>query len=102
MTTNDEILTVANQLANQGKKPSVALVKTRLSQPTPLPQIISVLKTWQHDPEFTQVDKLEQPNINENDDQNTHLKQLIAEAIKPLEIEIAELKTLIKQLIDSR
>jgi hypothetical protein len=52
MTIIDEILIAANKIANEGKKPTVALVKAKLSTPTPLPTIISVLKTWQHDESF--------------------------------------------------
>ena len=52
MTISDEISIIANQLANQGRTPTVALIKGKLSQPTPLPRIISVLKSWQHEPDF--------------------------------------------------
>jgi hypothetical protein len=52
MTIIDEILICANQLANAGKKPTVALVKAKLSQPAPLPTLITTLKSWQHQPDF--------------------------------------------------
>lgn len=52
MTITDEILICANQLANAGKKPTVALVKAKLSQRVPLATLISTLKNWQHQPEF--------------------------------------------------
>ena len=62
MTINDEILTLANQIANRGHKPTVALVKTKLKQKVPLPLIISTLKTWQHDPDYTSVPEEKQPS----------------------------------------
>jgi hypothetical protein len=52
MNSTEEILVIANELANEGKKPSVALIKTRLTQTIPLPTIISVLKNWQHQPNY--------------------------------------------------
>ena len=36
----------------RGKKPTVALVKAKLSQPAPLPTLITALKSWQHQPDF--------------------------------------------------
>jgi len=52
MTIHDEILICANQLANAGKKPTVALVKAKLSQRAPLVVLINTLKGWQHQPDF--------------------------------------------------
>jgi len=37
MSVSDEILIIANKIANQGKKPSIALIKTKLSTSVPLP-----------------------------------------------------------------
>ena len=103
MTINDEILIIANQLANQGKKPSVALIKTKMSQPVTLPQLISVLKSWQHDPEFIHAIPKNEPNEDQKNKQpkeELELSQLIAKAITPLEKEISELKKMIQTLID--
>ncbi len=108
MTINDEILVIANQLANKGQKPTVALIKTRLSQPVPLPKIISVLKSWQHQPEFTQVKKSEEhssPSLKKTEIEITQaieqaVNQAVKQAITPLKTEISELKALIRQLID--
>jgi len=99
MTINDEILAIANQLANQGKKPSVALIKTRLTQQVPLPSIISVLKTWQHDPEFVQVNKQPIANLSAEKENNEELSLLVKQAIEPLKQEIIELKQLIQNLL---
>lgn len=101
MTINDEITTIANKLANKGQKPSIALIKTKLSGSVPLPTIISVLKTWTH-----QTDNL---TINEEvkqKDQSANVKNveidpllaLITIALKPLQQEITELRHKIDQL----
>jgi hypothetical protein len=52
MTIIDEILICANKLANAGTKPTVALVKAKLSQRAPLATLINTLKSWQHQPDF--------------------------------------------------
>ncbi|GAA6206449.1 hypothetical protein [Thalassotalea sp. SU-HH00458] len=100
MTINDEILAIANQLANQGKKPTVALIKTRLSQPVPLPQLIATLKTWQHEPSFTEINTVETTAIKEEPKNNDALTEIINQAITPLKDEINSLKLMIEQLIN--
>lgn len=104
MTISDEISIIANQLANQGKVPSVALIKSKLRQPTPLPTIIEVLKTWQHDPNFTSSHEVENI-VAENTDlpsTNEELKTLISQALLPLQQELQEVKTLLKQLLNEK
>ena len=64
MTIIDEILICANQLANAGKKPSVALVKAKLSQPAPLATLITTLKSWQHQPDFISLTVKEEEQVN--------------------------------------
>lgn len=98
MTINDEILTIANQIANQGNKPSVARIKTKLSHPVPLPKIIAVLKTWQHDPDFTSVKLTNTEQSSTEVKQDQQLVALIEQAIQPLRNEINELKELVKAL----
>jgi uncharacterized protein YceH (UPF0502 family) len=49
MKTQDvssEIETVLNTLSQEGKTPTVALVKARLSTPVPMPAIITAIKSW--------------------------------------------------------
>lgn len=101
MTISDEISIIANKLANQGKTPSVALIKSKLSQPTQLPQIIAILKTWQHEPDFIAPPQAE-PSVSEPVDTNYNhdeLTKMIAHAVAPLETELREIKTLLQQLI---
>lgn len=107
MTISDEISIIANKLANQGITPSVALVKSKLSSPTPLPQIISTLKNWQHEPEFIEQ-KTKDIDINAQDEhekqtiQPEALEKIIASAISPLRQEIREMKLLLNELIQQR
>jgi hypothetical protein len=103
MTITDEITIIANQLANQGKKPTVALVKTRLSKSVPLPQIINALKTWQHNPENTVLSVQNNKEINENKTSTSaDIEQAIDQAIAPLRNELAEIKLLLKTLMNAK
>mgnify|MGYP000356742781 CR=1 FL=1 len=102
MTIFEEISIIANKLANDGKKPTVALIKNKLSTPTPLPTIINALKNWQHDPEFTQLHNKagvvpdKQAENNENDIEQL-IKQSVAQALEPIQRELAEIKALLQQ-----
>jgi hypothetical protein len=103
MTINDEILILANQIANRGHKPTVALIKTKLSTKVPLPVIISALKGWQHDPTFIALpeDKKSDTVIRENSasiNKSTFENELSKE-LATMKEEIAELKALVKKLI---
>jgi len=104
MTIREEILTIANQLANQGKSPSVALIKTKLSAPAPLPVIISTLKSWQHNPDYTSVEKPKQSAEKARDKTTQEqeieraIKQAVQEEIAPLRSELAEIKALLLAL----
>jgi len=48
--SRQHIVDAANRVAQEGKQPSVALIKSRLTQPASLRDIIETLKTWQFDP----------------------------------------------------
>jgi hypothetical protein len=78
MTIIDEISICANQLANAGKKPTVALVKAKLKQAVPLPTLISTLKTWQHEPDFIKVNTNEVKAVaSQKDTEDSELINLI-------------------------
>lgn len=97
MTIKDEIIAIANQLANQGKKPTVALIKNKLSGPAPLPTVISTLKSWQHEPERTDLPKTNKTSVLDNN-QETLTKAEIMELIAPMQAEIEQLNALVAQL----
>ena len=116
MTIIDEILTCANQLANAGKKPTVALVKGKLSQTVPLATLITTLKNWQHQPDFiTPInDKKQQVNqaLSTNDTsalidsllKNGAIKKVIqqslAQELTEMKNDLAEVKILILNLTE--
>jgi len=116
MTLHDEILISANQLANAGKKPTVALVKAKLSQQAPLAILINTLKNWQHQPDFiTPVNKGEEQspqNIATSEPseliesllKNGLIKKIVQQSINEelgeMKKELSEMKLLINHLTE--
>ena len=105
MTITDEITIIANQLANQGKKPTVALLKTKLKTPVPLPTLISILRNWTHDPKLITLTGETKKLVEENKtlalnspEIEMMITKAIATALEPIETELAELKALIISL----
>lgn len=109
ITITDEILIAANTIANAGKKPTVALVKAKLTQQAPLPLLISTLKNWQHQPDFiaisNEVDKKTSQSFSEFKDnllENSIIKSLIQEAVaeelKQVKIELSDIKTIMTSM----
>jgi hypothetical protein len=49
---HSEIYRIAYQLNAEGKTPCVALIRGRLTNPTPLPMIIQALQQWKLAPEL--------------------------------------------------
>lgn len=104
MTISDEILVLANQIANSGHKPSVALIKTKLNKKVPLPEIIANLKVWQHDPNFISLPKdneAEQTSL-ENQVISRSFEQTLNEELTTMKNEIRELKQLVTKLIEQQ
>ena len=78
------------------------MIKGHLSQPTPLPKIIAALKNWHHEPDFIKATHQDAAinSANENSADHKEISNLIAQAIAPLQQEIAELKLQVKALIN--
>jgi hypothetical protein len=86
-----EIILACQQLVREGKSPSVALVKSRLTRNYPLPTIIAGLKQWQANPELN-IEPAK-PIDSENDSEVT-LEQRVAE----LEAQVRELTAQLKSI----
>ncbi len=97
MKISDEILAIANQLANENKKPTVALVKAKLSRAAPLPMIISTLKAWQHDPTFISASNEQAKEQEIIEDSEIAIE--ITKALAPVKQELAEIKALLETLL---
>ncbi len=105
--TQQHIIAAADQLAREGKKPTVALVKSRLSQPASMRDIIEVLKVWRVNPDAPVSTAQNKPSTAEaeTESQSPSTEQLIAAAVTPLRQEIAALRAeldALKQTLLSR
>ncbi|PMH41111.1 hypothetical protein BCU68_05365 [Vibrio sp. 10N.286.49.B3] len=73
---SDELEQVLKSLQAQGKEPTLALVKARLSTPVPMPALISTIKSWKA---LNRVPKVEiAVSSTDNDDKLKQLEQQIA------------------------
>ena len=104
MIISAEIYRIATRLANEGKTPSVALIKANLGQPLPLAQVIKGLQNWQSNPELGNVEAKEKVEpLNESEIDND-LAKIIENATRPLVQRIeqleAKLETLERQLLN--
>ncbi|MDG3088878.1 hypothetical protein P7F88_23555 [Vibrio hannami] len=53
---SSEIEKVLQELANQNKQPTVALVKARLTTPVPMPAIIAAIKSWKNSSRIPKIE----------------------------------------------
>ncbi len=94
MLTQDvtkELEAVMEQLQQEGKEPSVALVKARMKTPVPMPALITVIKSWKN---TNHVPKVEvKATTLKEDDRLTALEHTIAkltDRIEKLEAKLSE------------
>ncbi|WP_188014877.1 hypothetical protein [Vibrio harveyi] len=69
MLTQDvtkELETVMEQLQQQGKEPTVALVKARMKTPVPMPALIATIKSWKSANRIPKVEVAVQKPKEEN------------------------------------
>jgi len=90
---SDELKSVLEGLQAQGKEPTVALVKARMSTPVPMPALITTIKSWKS---ANRVPKVEvaAPQDNATDKLAQLEQQVIAltERVTQLEAKLAEKK----------
>ena len=72
-------------LIAEGKEPSVALIKARLTEPLPMPLIIKALQAWKKNAKVPKIEKAEPSLSNEA-------------RIKQLEQQVADLTDRLTQL----
>lgn len=109
MTTTDEILIAANQLANEGKKPSVALIKAKLNKSVPLPLLISTLKGWKHQPDFIALPNIkaeysdqsiekQKSDLSNNAIVKVLIQETLSDELKQMKKELSDIRALIENL----
>ncbi|MEH0742962.1 hypothetical protein H4F05_15740 [Vibrio cholerae] len=80
MLTQDvsqELKQVLEQLSQEGKEPTVALVKARLSTPIPMPALITTIKSWKASQRVPKVEVAAKPPLEE--DRVAQLEQQVRE-----------------------
>lgn len=85
MLTQDvsqELKDILEQLNLEGKKPTVAMVKARLSTPIPIPALVSVIRSWKSTQHVPKVE-ITSPKDNDND-KIQQLEQQVADLTKRL------------------
>ncbi|GMM88245.1 hypothetical protein [Vibrio fortis] len=88
---SDELKSVLEGLQAQGKEPTVALVKARMSTPVPMPALITTIKSWKSANRVPKVE-IAAPQDNATDKLAQLEQQLIAltERVTQLEAKLAE------------
>ncbi|EJT0553769.1 hypothetical protein [Vibrio vulnificus] len=94
MLTQDvtkELEAVLEQLQQQGKEPSVALVKARLKTSVPMPAIIAAIKSWKSAQRVPKIEVASQTNQDaERIAQLEATVQKLAARIDALEAQLKE------------
>lgn len=86
MLTQDvtkELEAVMEQLQQQGKEPTVALVKARMKTPVPMPALIATIKSWKNANRIPKVEVAVQAPKEE--DRITALENTVAQLVTRVE-----------------
>lgn len=88
MLTKDvsqELMSIITELADGGKEPTVALVKSRLSTKVPIPAIITTIKSWKSSQRIPKVEVAIMADSSLSDTVRiAQLEQQVAELTKRL------------------
>jgi len=95
-----EILSVAKQLSEQGKKPTVALVKAKLSQRVPMPLLLQTLQRFQT-LSVDDLNRIEQQPTAERNSPDTLAQQVatLTNELNQVKNQLSELKQQISTLM---
>ena len=74
-TITQELENAIGSLISEGKEPSVALIKSRLANPLPIPVIIKALQAWKKNAKVPTIEK--QTKALTADERITQLEQQI-------------------------
>lgn len=86
-----EIINICQQLQQEGKEPSIALIKARLTKGQPMPALIAGLQQWRANPnvKFTPSEVPEQK-----------MELTLEQRVAQLELQVAELTKQLSLLND--
>ncbi|TRY30790.1 hypothetical protein [Aliiglaciecola sp. M165] len=86
------IASLCNKLSQQGKQPSVALIRKLANRPLPLPLVVSVLQKWKVDPE-------QLPKLSETQEANQPVDRTDHQRILDLETRVSQLESQLTSLL---
>ncbi|SJL82659.1 hypothetical protein [Vibrio palustris] len=79
---SDELQQIFMQLEREGKKPSVAILKTRLTTSVPMPALISAIRRWKASAHVPKVEVM--ANSATADERIIQLEQQVADLTQRL------------------
>ncbi|MDN3683688.1 hypothetical protein [Vibrio sinaloensis] len=89
MLTQDvsqELKEVLEALRQEGKEPTVALVKARMSTPVPMPALITTIKSWKQSNRVPKVEiAAQQPNNQDRVQRLEEQVKLLTQRLEALE-----------------
>ena len=83
-----DLINICQVLKNEGKEPSIALIKARADKNTPMPTLISGLQQWRSNPDA----QLNDCKINAR---KTTVNRTLEERVELLEQEVKKLSALL-------
>ena len=93
MLTQDvsqELKEVLEALRQEGKEPTVALVKARMSTPVPMPALITTIKSWKQSNRVPKVEvAAQQPNDQDRIQRLEEQVKLLTQRLEALESKIS-------------
>ena len=93
---HQEIYRIASQLNAQGKTPSVALIRSKLTVPTSLPVIVQALQRWKQSPDLGNEPVTEQNT--EATAKQAQTTEVDAQTIAAMQAQIQSLEQKVAQL----
>ncbi|MGV3003071.1 hypothetical protein [Vibrio sp. E150_018] len=87
MQTHDvtqELHRALSAITEEGKEPSVALIKSRLSMPVPMPAIIATLKSWKSSNKVPKVEIASEKIALSAEERITQLEKQVQELTQRL------------------
>lgn len=94
---DEKLLAICAQLAKQGKKPSVGLLKGRAPSSYPLPQIIAAVQYWKANPKLQGV-KAENLVLAKDESMASEKATSLEERVAYLETKVAQLEQQLSKL----
>ncbi len=86
------VIQIANQLAAEGKQPSVALIKSRLPAPCPMPEVIQGIQRWRSLQAVGPASEQALPAVPQAAEPVCSLPPELAPYLQPLQEEVAQLR----------